>query len=108
MAVALFPQMQLLTDQSREIGLAKVIEIDMSCLTAIRDGLDRIYEFGNAVTSNGSAQPKTVQKLAAPGIDGNGHNIVDAFTNRVKRLMPELKNAITGLFFQEGKLSANG
>jgi len=62
-------------------------------LTAIRDGLDRIYEFGKAVTSNGSAQPKTVQKLAAPGIDGNGHSIVEAFINRVKTIMLLTKDA---------------
>jgi len=70
-------------------------------LTAIRDGLDRIYEFGKAVTSNGSAQPKTVQKLAAPGIDGNGHSIVEAFINRVKTLMLELKMQLRASFFKK-------
>jgi hypothetical protein len=39
MAVALFPKIQLLTDQSREIGLAKEIRMDVSRFTAISDGL---------------------------------------------------------------------
>jgi hypothetical protein len=41
-----------------------------------------------------------VQKLAAPGIDGNGHKIVDSFMKRVKTLTLELKMQLRASFFK--------
>ena len=53
-------------------------------------GFDRMCDNGYAKISNGSAQPNTVQKLAAPGIEGKGQSIVDAFMKRVNMLTLEL------------------
>jgi hypothetical protein len=91
MGVTLPPYMQLLMDQSGDIELANETEMDTFWLSAIIEGLNTMCDIGKAKIINGSEQPNATQTLAAPGTDGNGHKIREAFIKSGNKLMLELK-----------------